>query len=49
MAAQIAPYVMMDNRRHHTDAEVAHGQTDMGFFVSERRTHISAMIPPAAP
>ncbi|HVT09352.1 MAG TPA: CotH kinase family protein, partial [Polyangia bacterium] len=49
VAAQIAPYVAMDTRRHYTDAEVAHGQSDMGFFVSERRTHITTMIPPASP
>ena len=49
VAAQIAPYVAMDGRRHHTDAEVAQGQTDMRFFVSERRTHLSTMIPPPAP
>ena len=49
VAAQIAPYVAMDTRRHYTDADVAHGQSDMGFFISERRTHITSLIPPAAP
>ncbi|HXJ21072.1 MAG TPA: CotH kinase family protein [Polyangia bacterium] len=48
VAAQIAPYIAMDTKRHHTDADVAQGQSDMRFFVSERRTHISTMIPPAA-
>jgi CotH kinase protein/Lamin Tail Domain len=49
VATQIAPYVAMDSKRHYTDADVAHGQSDMRFFVSERRTHISTMIPAASP
>ncbi len=49
VAAQIAPLIQMDTRRHHTDADVAQGQSDMRFFISERRTHISALIPPAMP
>ena len=29
------------------DDEVARGQSDMRFFASERRTHVTTMIPPA--
>jgi len=47
VAAQIAPLIQMDTRRHYTDDEVAHGQSDMRFFVSERRMHLSTLIPPA--
>jgi spore coat protein CotH len=47
VAAQIAPLIQMDTRRHYTDEEVAHGQSDMRFFVSERRMHLSTLIPPA--
>jgi hypothetical protein len=47
VAAQIAPFIQMDTRRHYTDDEIAHGQSDMRFFLSERRTHLTTMIPPA--
>jgi hypothetical protein len=47
VVAQIAPLVQMDTRRHYTDDEVAHGQSDMRFFVSERRMHLNTLIPPA--
>jgi hypothetical protein len=45
VAAQIAPYVARDTRRHHTDDAVAAAQMDMGFFLSDRRAQIQTMIP----
>jgi hypothetical protein len=45
VVAQIAPFVAQDTRKWYTDADVAMYQRDMGFFISDRRAHITAWIP----
>jgi hypothetical protein len=49
VAAQIAPYIARDTRRHYPDTEVAAAQMDMWYFLSERRLWIGMMIPAPVP
>ena len=46
IAAQLAPLIAADTKRHHLDAEVAHYQMDMWYFLHDRRAWITMMIPP---
>ena len=48
VAAQIAPYVMQDTRKWYTTDQVAMYQSDMGFFISDRRSRLMGWIPPAS-
>lgn len=46
IAAQLAPLIAADTKRQHLDADVAHYQMDMWFFLQDRRAWIAMMIPP---
>lgn len=48
VAAQIAPYVAQDGRKWYTNDQVAMYQTDMWYFMSDRRQQIAAWIPAAS-
>ena len=48
VAAQIAPYVMQDTRKWYTNDQVAMYQSDMAFFISDRRSRLMGWIPPAS-
>jgi len=48
VAAQIAPFVAMDSRKWYTNDQVAMYQTDMWYFMSDRRGSIAAWIPTAS-
>ena len=49
IAAQLAPLIAADTKRHHLDADVAHAQMDMWYFIHDRRAWIAMMIPPRSP
>ncbi len=46
---QIAPYVAADTRKPYTDAQVAQSQSDLYWFITERRQKLSTMLTPPSP
>jgi spore coat protein CotH len=46
VAAQIAPYVVMDTRKPYSTAQVTAAQNAMHWFISERRAHLAEILPP---
>jgi len=48
VAAQIAPYVAQDARKWYTTEQVAMYQSDMAYFISDRRASITGWIPAAS-
>ena len=49
VAAQIAGYVALDQRKPYTTAEVQASQAAMHWFIVERRADLATMLPPATP
>jgi len=46
VAAQIAPYVVLDTRKSYTTDEVLASQAALYWFFADRRTNLQAMLPP---
>jgi hypothetical protein len=46
VVTQIAPYVAMDSRKSYTAADVATYQDALHWFITGRRTHLAAFLPP---
>jgi len=46
VAAQIAPYVVMDPRKPYGDADVAMYQQQMKYFITGRRTSVAKYMAP---
>jgi hypothetical protein len=48
VAAQIAPYVMMDTKKPYSNDDVAAYQTQAGYFITGRDTYIQKYLMPLA-
>jgi hypothetical protein len=49
VVAQVAQYVSMDTKKSYTNEDVANFQNQLYWFIADRRTNLTPMLPPRSP